>query len=179
MFQEAPQAAGRIDRLKFLDVFRLFGTIDYKNTLDQAKRILIDQDHAIDNNYIACSLLPQVPFPPGRPPLKKVLNHGGFQSIDGMHPTGCGYAVVASWAMKLLSLPNNDLAKLLEQSFVDDNLVHDVPLKLDFLIAVLTEFRRAFRAGSAPVQPQQVVTEGADDLHLIDLVRLAHQSMYR
>jgi hypothetical protein len=109
-------------------------------------------------------------FPSQQPPLKKVLNHGGFQSIDGIHPTGCGYAAVASWAMTLLNLRNNDLAKLLEQNFIDDSLVHDFPLKLDLLIAVLIEFRRAFRAGSVPVQPQQVMTEGADDPHLVDLV---------
>lgn len=179
IFKQAAQAAGRIDHLKFLDVFNLFGTIDYKNTLDLSKRISIDKDHAIDNYYLAGSLVPQLPFPPGKPPLKKVLNHGGFQSVDGMHPTGCGYAVVASWAMKVLNLPNNDLAKLLEQSFIDDSLVHDVPLKLDLLVAVLTEFRRAFRAGSAPVQPQEVMSEGVTDPHLIDVVRLVHQIMQR
>ena len=50
--------------------------------------------------------------------------------------------------------------------------MHDFPLKLDLLIAVLIEFR----AGSAPVQSQQVVTEGADDPHLVDLVPAAHVS---
>lgn len=134
---------------------------------------------AIDNYYLAGSLVPQLPFPPGKPPLEKVLNRGGFQSVDGMHPTGCGYAVVASWAMKVLNLPNNDLAKLLEQSFIDDSLLHDVPLKLDLLVAVLTEFRRAFRAGSAPVQPQEVMSEGVTDPHLINVVRLVHQIMKR
>jgi len=62
--------------------------------------------------------------------------------IDAMHPTGCGCAVVASWTMTLLNLQNNDLAKLVEQSFIDDSLVHDVPLKLDLLIAVLAELQR-------------------------------------
>jgi hypothetical protein len=75
--------------------------------------------------------------------------------------------------------PNNDLAKMLEQSFIDDSMVRDVPLKLDLLIAALTEFRRAFRAGSAPFQPQAVMSEGTTDRHLIDVVRLAHQSMQR
>ena len=65
------------------------------------------------------------------------------------------------------------------QSFIDDSLVHDVPLKLDLLVAVLTEFRRAFRAGSAPVQPQEVMSEGVTDPHLIDVVRLVHQIMQR
>lgn len=174
IFQQAAQAVGRVDRLTFLDAFKMFETIDYKNTLDVAERISIDQDHVIDNNYLAGSLVPELPFPPGQP-LKKVLNHGGFQSVDGMHPTGCGYAVVASWAMKSLNLPNNDLAKLLDQSLMDDPLVYDVPLKLDLLTAVLTQFKRTLRGGSIPFPPQQVITEDADDPHLIDVVRLAHQ----
>ncbi|MGA8655540.1 MAG: hypothetical protein WB586_05270 [Chthoniobacterales bacterium] len=175
IFRQAAQAAGRVSRLTFLDAFKMFETIDYKNTLDVAERISIDQDHVIDNNYLAGSLVPALPFPLGQPPLKKVINHGGFQSIDGMHPTGCGYAVVASWAMKLLDLPNNDLAKLLDQSLMDDPLVHDVPLKLDLLTAVLTQFKRTLRAGSIPFPPRQAITEDADDPHLIDVVRLAHQ----
>ena len=175
LFQQAARAVGRVDRLKFLDVFKLFETIDYKNTLAPGKRIVIDQDHVIDNNYLAESLVPELPSPAGQPPLRKMLNQGGFQSIDGMHPTGCGYSVVASWAMNLLNLPNNDLARLLQQSLIDDTLVNDVPLKLELLVAVLGELQRSARGGSILVQPQQEIREGGTDPHLIDLVRLGHQ----
>jgi hypothetical protein len=176
LFQQAARAVARFDRLKFLDVFKLFETIDYKNTLEPGKRIVIDRDHLIDNNYLTGSLVPELPFPAGQSPLKKTLSRGGFESIDGMHPTGCGYAVVASWAMSLLNLPNNDLGKLLQQSFIDDALVNDVPLKLELLLAVLAELQRSARDGSGLVQPQHVITEGATDPHLIDLVRLGHQT---
>jgi hypothetical protein len=53
---------GRIDRLKFLDTFKLFGAIDYKNSLEPNKRIAIGRDQAIDNDYLAANLVPELPF---------------------------------------------------------------------------------------------------------------------
>ena len=129
----------------------------------------------IDNNYVSGSLIPQLPFPPGRPPFKKVISHGGFESIDGMHPTGCGYAFFANKVMGLLGLPNNDLPKLLEQGFIDDALLHDFPLKLDLIGSILRELRRSLRLGVVPVQPQQAIVEGGTEPHLIDLIQFAHQ----
>jgi lysophospholipase L1-like esterase len=175
IFTSAAQATNQVARLKFLDTFQLFESIDYKNSLDKAKRIAIDQNNMIDNDYVAGGLIPQVPFPPGRPPFRKVINRGGFESIDGMHPTGCGYAFFANKVMDLLSLPNNDLAKLMEESFIEDALLHDFPLKLDLVVSILMELRRAFRVGNSPVQPQLTLIEGGIEPHLIDIIQLAHQ----
>jgi hypothetical protein len=116
-----------------------------------------------------------VPFPPGRPPFKKMVNRGGFESIDGMHPTGGGYAFFAHQVMTLLNLPNNDLSKLMEASFIQDALLHDFPLKLDLVVSILMELRRSFRLGSSPVQPQPAIVEGGTELHLIDLIKVARQ----
>jgi hypothetical protein len=71
IFTSAAQATNQTGRLKFLDTFQLFESIDYKNSLDRAKRIAIDQDNLLDNEYIAGGLIPQVPFPPGDPRLRK------------------------------------------------------------------------------------------------------------
>jgi hypothetical protein len=175
LFTDAATASNRVARVKFLNTFQLFDGIDYKNSSDNAKRISIDQGQMIDNNYVSGSLIPQLPFPPGRPPFKKVISHGGFESIDGMHPTGCGYAFFANKVMGLLGLPNNDLPKLLEQGFIDDALLHDFPLKLDLISSILRELRRSLRLGVVPVQPQQAIVEGGTEPHLIDLIQFAHQ----
>jgi hypothetical protein len=175
IFISAAQPTKQVTRLKFFDTFKLFEEIDYKNSLDTTKRIVIDQHQSIDNDYLKGSLIPQTPFPPGQPPLKKVVNRGGFESVDGMHPTGCGYAFVANKIMNLLGLPNNDLSKLLEQAFIDDALLHDFPLKLDLVVSILTELHRAFRAGVSPVLPQQNLIEGGTDPHLVDLIHFAQQ----
>jgi hypothetical protein len=175
IFTSAAQATNQTGRLKFLDTFQLFESIDYKNSLDRAKRIAIDQDNLLDNEYIAGGLIPQVPFPPGRPPFKKMVNRGGFESIDGMHPTGGGYAFFAHQVMTLLNLPNNDLSKLMEASFIQDALLHDFPLKLDLVVSILMELRRSFRLGISPVQPQPAIVEGGTELHLIDLIKVARQ----
>jgi hypothetical protein len=175
IFTTAAQASNQVERLKFLDCIALFNGIDYKNTLDSTRRIVIDPRQLIDNDYIKGGLIPQPPFPPGEAPFKKLINRGGFGSVDGMHPTACGYAVVASRMMDLLGLRNNVLPKILEQSFIDDALLHDFPLKLDLIISILTELRRAFRLGVSPIQPQQSIAEGGTEPHLIDLVQVAHQ----
>jgi hypothetical protein len=175
IFTTAAQASNQVGRLKFLDTFALFEGIDYKNTLDSTRRIVIDPRQSIDNDYIKGGLIPQPPFPPGEPPFRKLINRGGFGSVDGMHPTACGYAVVASRMMDLLGLPNNDLSKLLEQSFMDDALLHDFPLKLDLIISILVELRRALRIGASPVQPQQILLEGGTEPHLIDIIDFARQ----
>jgi hypothetical protein len=167
IFREAAQATNQTRRLKFLDAFSIFAEIDYKNTLDSNRRIVIDQNQSIDNDYIRGGVLLQ-------PPFKKV-NRGGFESVDGMHPTGSGYALFANKVMDLLGLPNNNLPNLLEQGFIDDALLHDFPLKLDLVISVLAEIRRAFRLGASPVQPQTVLQEGGPEPHLIDMVHIAQQ----
>jgi hypothetical protein len=175
IFTTAAQASNQVGRLKFLDAFSLFEGIDYKNTLDSTRRIVIDPRQLIDNDYIQGGLILQSPFPPGQPPFRKAINRGGFESVDGMHPTACGYALFANKAMDLLGLPNNDLSKLMEQGFIDDALLHDFPLKLDLIISILMELRRAFRLGASPVQPQQVLLEGGTEPHLIDIIHFAQQ----
>jgi hypothetical protein len=115
---------------------------------------VVNQGETIDNYYLHADLVFQPPFPPGTPPWKKVLHQGGFQSIDGMHPTGCGYGYIAFKVMEQMQLGNAGLEKLLEQAYLDDSLLHDFPMKLDLLIAVLAELRRLSRTGAVPVQPQ-------------------------
>jgi len=61
----AARAAGRVDRLKFLDRFKLFGAIDYKNSLEPSKRIAIGRDQAIDNDFAVANLVPGLPFSAG------------------------------------------------------------------------------------------------------------------
>jgi Domain of unknown function (DUF4158) len=118
-------------------------------------------------------------FSSGHTPWKKVLHQGGFESIDGMHPTGCGYAYIAFKVMQMMQLPYVSLAKLLEQAYLDDGLLHDFPLKLDLLIAILAEIRRVSRTGPTPVQPQSTLIEGGTEPHLIDVVEMTQKIFKR
>src|SRR5215469_8578534 len=179
IFSDAETNSQFPNRFFFLDTFALFDSIDYKNSLDTNDRIVVDPGETIDNYYLHADLVLQPPFPPGTPPWKKVLHQGGFESIDGMHPTGCGYAYIAFKVMQMMQLPNVNLAKLLEQAYLDDGLLHDFPLKLDLLIAILAEIRRVSRTGPTPVQPQSTLIEGGTEPHLIDVVEMTQKIFKR
>ena len=128
ILQDAAAAAGTADRLKFLDVYALFEARDYKNSLDTSRRIPVTPTFTADNRYLD-SRLDFFPF--GRK-----ISAGGFQSIDGMHATGCGYADVASEAMTLLGLAH-DRAALLNRALLEDSLLSRYPPELDFLVIIL------------------------------------------
>jgi hypothetical protein len=179
IFSDAATASQRRNRFIFVDTFELFSGIDYKNSLDKSDRIVIDSEETIDNYYLHGDLVLQPPFPPGTPPWKKILHQGGFQSIDGMHPTGCGYAYIAFKVIEAMRLANADLAKMLEQAYVDDSLLHDFPLKLDLLISVLAELRRLSLTGLSPVQPQSTLVEGGTEPHLVDVVEMSQKIFKR
>ena len=179
IFTDAATAAQHPKRFLFVDTFELFNTIDYKNSLVTGDRIVVDSEETIDNYYLHGDLVFQRPFPPGTPLWKKILQQGGFQSIDGMHPTGCGYAYIAFRVVETMQLGGADLSKMLEQAYLDDSLLHDFPLKLDLLISVLAELRRLSRTGPAPVQPQSTLAEGGTAPHLIDIIEMAQKIFKR
>ena len=171
----AAEAGGTAKRLRFFDSFSMFEKYDFKNSFDPHRRIPLDANRAIDNDYVTGKLVPQWPFPPGTPPYRKELAGGGFQSIDGMHPTACGYAVLAHELMSLLELGSNDLPALLERGFADDSLLHDFPLKLDALLKIFSLLKLSHQHGVQTATPKQVIAEGDQDLHAQDAVSLFKQ----
>jgi hypothetical protein len=109
--------AGSSRRLLFLDTYALFDELDYKNSLDPDRQVAVSEDLEIDNRYLEgrFHLLP----------LNMAgwrLSAGGLQSADGMHPSGCGYARLASEVMRLLGL-EHDAAGLLQRAFAEDELL--------------------------------------------------------
>lgn len=179
IFLDAATTSQRPNRFAFVDTFELFNTVDYKNSLITSNRIAVDTSETIDNYYLHADLVLQPPFPPGTPPWKKILHQGGFQSIDGMHPTGCGYAYIAFKVIQSMHLADADLPKMLEQAYLDDTLLHDFPLKLDLLISVLAQIRRLSLTGIAPVQPQSTLVEGGTEPHLVDVVEMTQRIFKR
>jgi hypothetical protein len=159
ILKDAHTAAGAPNRLKFLDSYSLFESYDYKNSLDDSRQIVINDELWIDNRYVTGTV-------PRSLPLRVELATGGFQSIDGMHPSGCGYAMLASEAMKLLNLPQQREA-LLERGYDDDTLLAQYPLALDTLIALLKQVRALRRLGAKVPIPEGLL---ADRQHLTDLL---------
>jgi hypothetical protein len=136
---------------------------DYKNTLQKTRRIQLTDGVTIDNRYLDGQ--PQIAL---GALFKLKLIAGGFLSVDGMHPSGCGYAVFASEAMKLLGLQHN-VSDLLRFAFQQDSLLSKYPAELDALVSILAILRTLQHAGQfahAPVGPL------SNDSNLADVLRV-------
>jgi hypothetical protein len=123
IFQKASAATNTANRLHFIDTFSMLNEFDYKNYLSPDMRIKISDSMSIDNCYLDGML----DF--SSPQLSR-LKAGGYLSIDGMHPSGVGYADLASKVMAELNLSHNR-ARLLETAFQEDTLLSNYPLELD------------------------------------------------
>jgi hypothetical protein len=94
------------------------------------------------------------------------LVQGGFQSVDGMHPTGAGYAVLASKALDLLGL-KYDMGALLGTAFGRDQLLSNFPVQLDYLDSALHLIRDAARADHFIPDFQKPLTENS---HVVEVL---------
>jgi hypothetical protein len=159
----AAKATGSEKRLVFLDTWDLLDKLDYKNSLQKTRRIQVDSGVTIDNRYLDGQ--PQIAL---GALFKLKLIAGGFLSVDGMHPSGCGYAVFASEAMKLLGLQPN-LADLLKTAFEQDALLNKYPGELDTLVKILAILRTLEHAGQFTHAPAGPLTDASN---LADILRV-------
>ncbi len=166
ILHDSAAAAGMSGRLKFLDTYALLDSNDYKNSLDPTRRIDVAAGLTIDNRYLNGVF--QLPPPLGPGGLR--LSAGGFQSIDGMHPSGCGYAVLAAEAMNALGLAS-DRGSLLMNAFAEDSLLSHYPGELNVVVRLLDTFRDLERLNHFVLARQTFLN---DQLHLIDALRLMH-----
>lgn len=126
IFLQAANATDTKQRLVFVDTFEKFDEIDYKNRLDEAMRVKVDASHLIDNRYLSAEL----DFAAAQ---RDRLKEGGYLSIDGMHPSGAGYADLACRVMTQLALPHAR-DKIMQQAFDEDHLLSNYPMVLDVLV---------------------------------------------
>jgi hypothetical protein len=135
LFVEAANATNTAQRLVFVDTFQKFDEIDYKNRLDDAMRVRVNASQSIDNRYLDG----QLDF---AAPQGKRLKAGGYLSIDGMHPSGAGYADLACRVMAELNL-SHDRNAIMQQAFAEDRLLSNYPLELDAVLNYV-DFLRPF-----------------------------------
>lgn len=135
IFLEASNLTQTAHRLVFVDTFQQFDEIDYKNRLDDAMRVKVNATQFIDNRYLDA----QLDF---SAPQGKRLKAGGYLSIDGMHPSGAGYADIACRVMSELNLPH-ERHEIMQQAFDDDRLLSNYPLELDAIMNYV-DFLRPF-----------------------------------
>ncbi len=164
---DAATVTGTQARVKFLDAWAVFDGYDYKDSLQVTRRIWVNTKEYVDNRYLnGAPPLLNLPWLPGNR-----LVEGGFQSVDGMHPSGAGYAVLASKALKLLGLKSEP--SLLQTAFAEDKLLSQYPVELDYLGSALHVIRNAQHANHfLPdlVQPLNEQSHIAEILHAMATV---------
>jgi len=156
--RDAAKMTGTENRLTFVDAYQELDSLDYKNSLDPKRQLKLTGKITIDNRYLD-----------GKPNFPDILGGkltaGGFQSVDGMHPSGVGYADLASQAMTALGLPHSsaDREKLLRRAYDEDTLLSQYPLELDMLVRIVDITRSLIHRNQfVPAMP----TTAAEEPHL-------------
>ncbi|WP_162670174.1 hypothetical protein [Gemmata massiliana] len=168
---DAANRAGTGGRVVFLDMYAQFERNDYKNSLDPARQIDLGEGVIVDNRYIDSAAQRSNWFHSAT----RRLVAGGLQSIDGMHPTGCGYALLASEAMAALGVAH-DRQNLLRRGFACDTLLTQLPGELGILVRLLGVLRDLDRLNQFVGDRQTLLSEGA---HLVDMIRFMRQVFIR
>ncbi|CAG8866451.1 hypothetical protein PS861_01468 [Pseudomonas fluorescens] len=168
IFLEAAAATNTKDRLHFIDSYKQLDQIDYKNYLDPNLRIQANSEQFVDNRYLDGKL-------DFSSPQRTRLKAGGYQSVDGMHPSGFGYADIASKVMTALNLPH-DRQRLLARAFQEDALLSNYPLELDAVTRYI-DMLRSFSLANWFV-PETTPTL-RDDTHLTQTLDLFSRPFFR
>lgn len=118
-------------RVTIVDTYKIFGEFDFKNTGNPNALIRPTNKVVVDNRYLKGRRLPKTPGVSIEQP-KYEFEHGGFQSIDGMHPSAVGYAVFADQMALAMNLPRDPAvaAAQLKRSLANETLITKFPSAL-------------------------------------------------
>jgi hypothetical protein len=158
---ETAARAGKPSRVIFFDAYQFLEQLDFKNTENAALRVEVLPSVTVDNLYLDGSIR----F--GWPPISYQLASGGLFGVDGMHPSGVGYAALASGLMKQLGI-NHDRDALLQLAYHDDRLLSNYPPELDMVVNLLETLRQAINVNYFSHEPTGSITE---DTHFADILR--------
>lgn len=139
-----PRQAKR--RITVIDTYQVFSKYDFKNTGSPSAQIRIEDALPIDNRYLEGRIVPETPLPGGgnlatRP--TRTFKQGGFQSIDGMHPSAVGYAAFAVELANEMNLPRNKEA-ILKKALKKEKLITDFPSPLPGFIGLVNLIKDIF-----------------------------------
>ena len=118
------------DKVKFIDSYALTKSFDTKNKVRGAQPIPV-RDRRGDRTYKATNhsiqVKQRVRHRPGGPPKRYPprLKKGGLFSMDGMHPSGLGYAVAALEYLRALeeNPSPTQIKRLYAEAFLQDRFI--------------------------------------------------------
>lgn len=158
-------------RLRFIDIYELFSRLDYKNSLDNSTQVVVPQKGNAPKLVFNNRKLRGVSKKKGRPGSRSRSSKRGFRrtdggllSIDGMHPSAVGYALVANEVVERMGRTCN-LISMIREANKKDTLLSRYPSGLFWFYAAL-EFAQAL-SGS---EETPVIEE--DQVSIDDVVKL-------
>jgi hypothetical protein len=148
--------SGGSARLTFVNAYNLFDRYDFKNSENPSALIQVPGRSPANNNRLD-GVFPVIHTP--KKTIKKPgkLVNGGFQSADGMHPSGLGYAVLAEELHGLMGLPALPPSAR-ETAYQEDTLLSRFPIQYEWLcqeINILQNLLHALSAGTATLKKTQ------------------------
>lgn len=150
-------------KVTIIETYQIFSRYDFKNTGSPVAQIRIG-DTVVDNRYLEGRRIPN-PNPLGGPAHlpKYVFKLGGFQSIDGMHPSAVGYAVFADEIAREMNLPR-DTDRVRREGLKHEKLIRDFPAALPGfrnLLNVIKALVDAVSRGDAGEEEESAKSQGA------------------
>ena len=139
------EKAGNSSRLTFIDTYALLDRFDVKN-YGNGRASIPAGGKKITNRYVDGGYK-VVTTPHGTTNSGTRLLDGGFQSVDGMHPSGVGYAQLAIEVMDLMGV-TCDRAAVLNAAFKDDRLLSRYPMELEGVTALIKAIQAALPNGN-------------------------------
>jgi len=128
--------AHRRERWTYFSVYGFFDRYDTKN-LGAARESLKFRRVTLTNNFLDAERVRQ-PGPPNRPPkFRWEFVDGGFQSIDGMHPSLVGYTLLACELVGTLTgrpLSAAARKRALDEAFDNERLIQAFPAGLKTIL---------------------------------------------
>jgi hypothetical protein len=152
------------NRFCFVDTYRILEKYDFKNTTESRRQIETGAQR-IDNRYLEGVRKRRPGRPNGPPKYRFQFKHGGLFSLDGMHLSAIGYAVLACEIMNKMDLIY-DKGAILKQAFQNEDLVSRYNRSIHSFLSIL-DFVEDLR----PTDDE----ESASDLRIEAALGLAEQ----
>jgi hypothetical protein len=171
LIRERLEALQSKRKVTVFDTYEFFESKDFKNSRDPMRQVVIGNT-TLDNRYLESQSGGSLPGGPHGSDIPKppVFFHGGFQSMDGMHPTAVGYCELAIALMKMLNF-GFDKERMRKQALKRETLITKYAAGLNTVITVMHLFQKAPEEAGGPPLKKEPTGDNSDTAHLMDVMK--------
>ena len=163
--------------VEVVEAYEILEANDYKQTLDRSRQTYVPP-YAINNRYLKGSgktLLSGGRMRGSPSGVKWAFDDGGFQSIDGMHPTALGYCEMAIELGKRLNWKYNK-EKVRKTALANEKLITAYPAGHQSVVSAMKFLRGRPKNG---VSHEPVIDEANKDGNVVHMALSAQRACAR